>query len=178
MTIATNKIIHRFIRSIDEYENGGNYFSQVIPMDTQVYAIYPNGNLRYVIGDGDHTYIEIKEGKGNTDIAKEYPVVEMDQVLLRSPKFAIRDILVNTENWLQREELEDNPYKYEYKIYDDRITSYWIPEVMFSETQAIDDNFSPYCDTYNGYVSIYAKQIPDSSFIIPTIKLEWLNNDI
>lgn len=93
MATIQNKVIHRFIRSIDEYEEGGLYYNRVIPLDTQAYAYYPVENpdstsfanisdstsiyktgLYYVLGDGDHTYTEIRDGKGNTPSAKEYPV--------------------------------------------------------------------------------------------------------
>lgn len=93
MATIQNKVIHRFIRSIDEYEEGGLYYNRVIPLDTQAYAYYPVENpdstsfantsdstsiyktgLYYVLGDGDHTYTEIRDGKGNVPSAKEYPV--------------------------------------------------------------------------------------------------------
>jgi len=72
-----NRVIHRFIRNISDYESGGEFYAQIIPLDTQAYAIYPNkdGNkLFYVIGDGEHTYTEIRDGLGNGESHKEYPV--------------------------------------------------------------------------------------------------------
>lgn len=74
---STKRVIHRFIREISAYEFGGELYSQIIPLDTQAYAIYPNeeGNrFFYVIGDGEHTYTEIRDGKGNGEAYKEYPV--------------------------------------------------------------------------------------------------------
>lgn len=74
---SDNRVIHRFIREISAYEFGGELYSQTIPLDTQAYAIYPNeeGNrFFYVIGDGEHTYTEIRDGKGNGEAYKEYPV--------------------------------------------------------------------------------------------------------
>ena len=83
MAIGQNRVIHRFIRPIADYEADGTYFNQVIPVDTQAYAYYPNGereltNLWYVFGDGIHTYTEIRDGKGTTEGAKEYPVFTAD----------------------------------------------------------------------------------------------------
>lgn len=72
-----NRVIHRFIRDISSYEMGGEFYSQIIPLDTQAYANYPNneGNkLFYVIGDGEHTYTELRDGKGTSDVYREYPV--------------------------------------------------------------------------------------------------------
>lgn len=76
---SDNRVIHRFIREISAYEFGGELYSQTIPLDTQAYAIYPNeeGNrFFYVIGDGEHTYTEIRDGKGNGEAYKEYPVFD------------------------------------------------------------------------------------------------------
>lgn len=72
-----NRVIHRFIRNISDYELGGEFYSQIIPLDTQAYAIYPDkdrNKLFYVIGDGEHTYTEIRDGLGNGESHKEYPV--------------------------------------------------------------------------------------------------------
>lgn len=80
---SDNRIIHRFIREISAYEFGGELYSQTIPLDTQAYAIYPNeeGNrFFYVIGDGEHTYTEIRDGKGNGEAYKEYPVFDKDNL--------------------------------------------------------------------------------------------------
>lgn len=83
MAIAQNRVIHRFIRPIADYEEGGTYYNQVIPVDTQAYAFYPEDagrdcELWYVFGDGIHTYTEIRDGKGTTESAKEFPVFTQD----------------------------------------------------------------------------------------------------
>ena len=80
---STKRVIHRFIRELSAYEFGGELYSQIIPLDTQAYAIYPNeeGNrFFYVIGDGEHTYTEIRDGKGNGEAYKEYPVFTKDNL--------------------------------------------------------------------------------------------------
>lgn len=80
---STKRVIHRFIRELSAYEFGGELYSQIIPLDTQAYAIYPNeeGNrFFYVIGDGEHTYTEIRDGKGNGEAYKEYPVFTKNNI--------------------------------------------------------------------------------------------------
>lgn len=84
MAYIKNRIIHRFIRDITEYLVDGICFGQVLPVDTQVYADYseearqvdkdgnPKIGLYYVIGDGIHTYTEIRDGHGENDYNKEY----------------------------------------------------------------------------------------------------------
>lgn len=102
MASIQSKVIHRFIRPISEYERGGSYYTQVIPLDTQAYAIYPaeaeKVGLWYVLGDGDHTYTEIRDGKGNKESAKEYPVfseensyskAEIDSILKELHQFNV-----------------------------------------------------------------------------------------
>lgn len=92
MASTQNRIIHRFVKEISEYENGGAYYNQVIPVDTQAYAVYPafdesgievegKKGLFYVLGDGNHTYVEIRDGRGNYDSSKEYPVITNEDFL-------------------------------------------------------------------------------------------------
>ena len=101
MASIQNKIIHRFVRPIAEYEKNGSYYTQVIPLDTQAYAIYPEEaektGLWYVLGDGDHTYVEIREGKGNKDSAKEYPVFTQDIVNILNEKADREDTYTKEE---------------------------------------------------------------------------------
>lgn len=73
-----NKVIHRFIREFSDYDINGTYYAQIIPVDTQAYAIYPEDSntpgIYYVIGDGVHTYLEIKNGHCDSLATAEYPV--------------------------------------------------------------------------------------------------------
>ena len=78
-----NRVIHRFIKDIASYELGGEFYSQIIPLDTQAYASYPDeedNNLFYVIGDGEHTYTELRDGKGNGPVYREYPVLTKENL--------------------------------------------------------------------------------------------------
>lgn len=78
MSTVQNKVVHRFVKNISEYEENGQYFNQIIPVDTQAYAYYTASEdntkegLYYVIGDGAHTYVEIRDGKGSVPFSKEY----------------------------------------------------------------------------------------------------------
>ena len=96
MEYIKNRIIHRFIKDITEYLEGGVCYGQVLPVDTQVYAEYskdagqvdPEGNpkigLYYVIGDGIHTYTEIRDGYGENRYNKEYLAFESDSSVLKN----------------------------------------------------------------------------------------------
>lgn len=76
--VTENRIVHKVIHDVSFYDEKGHYYSTVIPLNTQVYAMYPNQgektDLWYVYGDGIHTYAEIRDGKGNRNQSKEYPV--------------------------------------------------------------------------------------------------------
>lgn len=95
MAYIKNRIIHRFIRDITEYLENGVCYGQVLPVDTQVYAEYskdagqvdeegnPKIGLYYVIGDGIHTYTEIRDGHGENRYNKEYLAFESDSSVLK-----------------------------------------------------------------------------------------------
>lgn len=85
MALAEDRIIHRFIKNISEYEQGGEYYNITIPADVQAYAIYPKEygekvGLYYVLGDDVHTYTEIRDGNGTFTSSKEYPVFTQDDI--------------------------------------------------------------------------------------------------
>ena len=97
MAIAQNRVIHRFIRPIADYEEGGDYYSQIIPIDTQAYAFYPEEagrdcELWYVFGDGIHTYTEIRDGYGTTESAKEFPVFTQDFIDIINDTYSKEEI--------------------------------------------------------------------------------------
>lgn len=116
MTIAQNRVIHRFIRPIADYERGGIYYHQVIPVDTQAYAFYPEDagrdcELWYVFGDGIHTYTEIRDGKGITESAKEFPVFTQDLIEVINDTYSKEEIdeLISKIHSFQVEVVEELP---------------------------------------------------------------------
>ena len=114
MAIAQNRVIHRFIRPIADYEEGGTYYSQVIPVDTQAYAFYPEDagrdcELWYVFGDGIHTYTEIRDGKGTTESAKEFPVFTQDFI----------DVINNTYSKEEIDEIISKIHSFQVEVVDE-----------------------------------------------------------
>ena len=104
MELKEDRIIHRFIKDISEYESGGEYYNQVIPADTQAYAIYSaseKSGLYYVMGDDAHTYTEIRDGYGSKKSAKEYPVFTteyLNTINRKADKSYVDTEFVNAEN--------------------------------------------------------------------------------
>lgn len=85
-------------------------------------------------------------------------------------KIKLTNTIINTNDWISDGGSGDFPF--EYRIYNEKITKDMIPEVIFSEQDALQCNFSPICESFNGYVSIYAHQIPKTDIIIPVITLQ------
>ena len=120
MVSTQNKIIHRFIRNFSDYDVGGPYYGQIIPTDTQAFAIYPEDSetpgVYYVLGDGIHTYTEIKRGLGDNTAAQEYPMFTKADLralkekadksymdaLINKVKEIIRDIVIDINELGQR----------------------------------------------------------------------------
>lgn len=85
-------------------------------------------------------------------------------------KLKLLDVTIDPTKWIARTGSEDFPF--EYHIANNKITANMIPTVIFSEHDALQCNFSPVCESFNGYVSIYARNIPETEFIIPLITLQ------
>ena len=116
MATGQNRVIHRFIRPISEYEAGGEYYNQVVPVDTQAYAYYPDGekeltNLWYVFGDGIHTYVEIREGKGLSETSKEFPVLTAE-LLTEIENKADKDSVYTKDEVYNKEEIDEKFEEY------------------------------------------------------------------
>lgn len=98
---VVNKIIHRFIRDRKDYEQGGELYGQIIPYNVQAYSytLKENGDInnpndyivKYVLGTGSSTYLEIAEGRGR-DLENQH-VPELSKELLVSSQEQLEDII-------------------------------------------------------------------------------------
>lgn len=87
--VVEQRIVQRFIKTIADYEEGGEFYSQVIPLNTQAFAIYDSqekSGLYYVLGDGSHTYVEIREGQSSLESSHEYAVFNDSWIALINSK--------------------------------------------------------------------------------------------
>lgn len=98
-------------------------------------------------------YDEIKQ-----DILKSSPVIKED------------DITVLPAMFVADETYSDYPYKADLLISD--ALAEHIPTVNFALEQAESGNYAPVSLAGNGYVRIYAKAIPETGFVIPTMILQ------
>lgn len=96
MPSIQNKVIHRFVCPISDYEKGGPLYTQVVPLDTQAYSFYPPNaekhGLWYVLGDGSHTYTEIREGRSHKESSKEYPVFTEDFIEIINDTYSKEEV--------------------------------------------------------------------------------------
>ena len=88
--------------------------------------------------------------------------------LTRQPtNFYYEDVTVLTSAWVANNTYPDYPYRA--AIYCDGVDDNMLPQVMFAPTEALSGNYAPVAQTYTDYVYIYAKEIPASNIIIPSI---------
>lgn len=154
MIVGQKRIIHRFIRPISDYEEGGVYYNHVIPIDTQAYAHYPKEygrdyNLWYVFGDGVHTYTEIRDGKGILDTAKEYPIFTQEYI----ESFVTFDKLYE----ILDEELIAENIKYQNKDYDYENVKESLDAILYKEP----------------IVTLHGGNIYEKGTVIDTLNLTW-----
>lgn len=82
------------------------------------------------------------------------------------------DTVVLTSAWQLDSKYAGLGFGYRATIALAAATTALIPHVTLSISDAIRGGISPISETYNGGVYIYAKRIPSTTIIIPTIELE------
>lgn len=102
MTVI-NKIIHRFVRNRADYEENGELYYKIIPYNVQAYSyeLKENGDpenpedyiIRYVLGTGNSTYLEIASGHGIDKDGNEVP--ELSKEFILSSESQLRDFILN-----------------------------------------------------------------------------------
>ena len=147
MVSIQNKIIHRFIRNFSDYDVDGPYYGQIIPTDTQAFAIYPEDSetpgVYYVLGDGIHTYTEIKRGLGDNEAAKEYPMftkADLRDLKEKADKSYVDALIDNTYT---QEEIDSNYAKYKQIDENHRtvaVSSPIVEEIPNSDVATHDSN--------------------------------------
>ena len=88
---VVNKIIHRFIKNRAEYEENGSLYYKIIPYNVQAYSyeLKDGGDelnpddyiIRYVLGTGGSTYMEIASGQGKDKEGALVPELSKEFVL-------------------------------------------------------------------------------------------------
>lgn len=78
-----------------------------------------------------------------------------------------RNKTIATSAWASDTTYTEYPYRASVAL--PSITAVSFVEIVFSPADATSGNFAPVCDTYNGGIYIYAKDVPDAAITIPTI---------
>lgn len=74
---------------------------------------------------------------------------------------------VAAASWLSNSTYTD--FAYRAAVACTGVTASMFAEVVFSPADATSSNYAPICQTYDGGVYLYAKEIPSGSITIPTI---------
>lgn len=141
-----------------------------------IYAVDENGRQvmvslsQFIDIDIDKKIYEILDAHDAPADNKQYARENKKWEEVELHKVKLVDVLVKKDQWVTEE--GSSEYPYEYRIYDERITSTMVPEVTFSESDSLDGNFSPICESFDGYVSIYAQYIPETDIVVPLVTLQ------
>ena len=105
----------------------------------------------------------------SADLEQTYQSIKND-IIIASPVIKDYDIEVSTSMFVADSTYAEYPYKVDipYEDADEDL----IPEVNFALEQIESGNYAPVALSGNGYVRIYAKEVPETGFIIPSIVLQ------
>lgn len=87
----------------------------------------------------------------------------------------IKNTNILKANWVDQAQYGQIPdysaFPYRYRISISGCTENHRPEIIFDVNEATSGMFAPIAKTVSGGVYIYATELPDSNFTIPTIEL-------
>lgn len=78
------------------------------------------------------------------------------------------NIKCSMSNWKMTNEVKDYPYSFDIML--DNIKETGMAMVIFEDTESTNGNYAPICQTLNGIVRIYAKNIPFKNINIRAIE--------
>lgn len=88
-----------------------------------------------------------------------------------------QNVLIDVEQW----EFDDTvsvDYTYKAKALLGEVTGNDFPILAFDPSDAVGGNFSPVCWTFDGYVEIWARTIPEAQIILPAITFIVQDTDV
>ncbi len=103
------------------------------------------------------------------DLKQTYQSIK-DDIIIASPIIKDYDIEVTPSMFMTDSTYDDYPYKADVPFEDS--DEELVPTVNFGLEQAESGNYAPVALSGNGYVRIYAKTIPETEFVIPSIVLQ------
>jgi len=80
----------------------------------------------------------------------------------------VQDVLVSVSDWEEDRDVFAD-YIYKAAIPVDGVTANDLPIVVFSPADAISGNYCPIAYTFDGYIEIWAREIPREAITIPAI---------
>ena len=105
----------------------------------------------------------------SADLEQTYRAIK-DDIIIASPVIKDYDIEINPSMFVLDTTYEDYPYKADIPFEDAQEDL--VPEINFSLEQIESGNYAPVALSGNGYVRIYAKEVPETELVIPSIVLQ------
>lgn len=105
----------------------------------------------------------------SADLEQTYRAIK-DDIIIASPVIKDYDIEINPSMFVLDTTYEDYPYKADIPFEDAQEDL--VPEINFSLEQIESGNYAPVALSGNGYVRIYAKELPETELVIPSIVLQ------
>lgn len=87
--------------------------------------------------------------------------------VVESNVLKFEDVSVTTDTFVEDETYESYPFKADIDLTG--VTNEMFPTVIFSVPDALSGNYLFVVETYNGGVTIWSKEVPESTLVIPTI---------
>lgn len=142
------------------YIQVANNVGEISELDVDVIINQMNNALEE-IENAYNTYC-----KGLTDLYEQIK----DDIIQSSPTVKEEDIIVTPDMFYTDTTYEDYPFAVDIDV--DDATESGIPTVNLALEQTQSGNFAPVSYAGNGYVRIYAKSVPDTEFVIPSIVVQ------
>lgn len=104
-----------------------------------------------------------------TELQALYNSIKND-ILISSPTIKEEELVVTSDMFVLDNVYEDYPYSAHIAVED--ATADLIPTVNFSVADSLSGNYAPVAQSFDGYVVIFAKEIPTEDLIIPSVLLQ------
>ena len=93
-----------------------------------------------------------------------------EDILKASPTIKEEDVEISENLFVYDDTYEEYPYCA--KIELEGVTPDLVPNVNFKIKDALSGNYAPVADSGQGYITIYAKEIPTQSLVISSVVLQ------
>lgn len=131
-------------------------------LDTSV-----NTRRKYNMIQNDDGTVSLEDVTTYLQVGDSFGAQEINDLVGRV--LTVTNITVATSEWVDSANGTDFPYYANVSI--EGATESHVPNVNFSLADSLLGIFASVCESHDGYVTIYASEIPESAITIPVIQL-------